>query len=145
MGKPYYEDVARLLNIEINKPYYITGLTSMHRMTKYGIDYYSEDTKKWIKASNNLLDDLLLGEREFVNKAWPKLGDTYYVITFGLSDSSIVERAWTNTDRDYFAKMLGLISYNREYLEVNYDRLVAEARQKLDKDYTAIVIKEDKQ
>ena len=74
MSKNKMEDVAKLLNLELNEEFKIKGLSLRYRFTNIGLQYYSETERGWL-TSNKLLPMLLQGEISIIKIEQPILDE----------------------------------------------------------------------
>lgn len=75
MAKNYMADVAKLLGIELEEEFMVTGDDSIYKLTKDGLEYKSDDGN-WYYA-NDVFLNLLDGTIEIVKLPWqPDVGIT---------------------------------------------------------------------
>lgn len=137
MAKNLMPELAKMLGVEMGKPFYILQ-NGKHKCIYSDNDLY-KITEEGLANINNtdgcyeyhacwrvILTDLLLGECSVEQLPWePKEGDKYYSIS--LPTKSICVEIWHNETSDYVLKALGMIYRSAEeaeaHLAEDYKRL----------------------
>lgn len=105
--------VAKLLGVELEKNFYIEGITEQFKITNAGVEYYSLAYRKWFQAMPAVLQKLLNGTYTIKNIWTPDSGQRYYYPIVDL-DSLCCNCEWHGEDTDYHRLNNGLVFETRE-------------------------------
>lgn len=114
MAKNYMQDVAKLLGIELEEEFKLTGYSGTFMLTNKGMMWLTPDKRK--SSEVFALEDLLTGRNELVRVPWqPKGGDEYYYPACNFKD--IFSTNWSYSVSDFAFKEAGMIFKTREECE----------------------------
>ena len=114
MAKNYMADVAKLLGIELEEEFMVTGDDYIYKLTKDVLEYKADDGN-WYYA-NDVFLNLLDGTIEIVKLPWqPKKGDAYYYPVSNFKDVCCTN--WAYSVCDFAFKEAGLIFKTYEECE----------------------------
>ena len=114
MAKNYMADVAKLLGIELEEEFMVTEDDSIYKLTKYGLEYKS-DNGNWYYTNDGFLN-LLDGTIEIVKLPWqPKYGKEYYYPSSYFK--TVLSARWGNYCCDFAYKEANLIFRTKEECE----------------------------
>lgn len=114
MAKNYMADVAKLLGIELEEEFKLTGHSGTFVLTNKGIMWLAPDKRR--SSEVFALEDLLTGRNELVKLPWqPKKGDRYYYPSGDFT--SVRNPIWKNDVFDFALKEAGMIFRTEEECE----------------------------
>ena len=114
MAKNYMQDVAKLLGIELEEEFKLTGYNGTFVLTNKGMMWLAPDKRRSSEAF--ALECLLTGRNKLVRLPWePKSGDEYYYP--GCNFNSVYSTNWENTVTDFAFKEAGMIFRTEEECE----------------------------
>lgn len=114
MAKNYMQDVAKLLGIELEEEFKLTGYSGTFVLTNKGMMWLTPDKRR--SSEVFALEDLLTGRNELVRVPWqPKDGDEYYYPACNFKD--IFSTNWSSSVSDFAFKEAGMIFRTREECE----------------------------
>lgn len=106
MAKNYMQDVAKLLGIEPEEEFKLTGYSGTFVLTNQGMTWIAPDKRRSREVF--ALESLLIGRNELVKLPWtPKTNEAYYRPSrkfFG-----VTSEVWTDNPYDYAFKEAGMI------------------------------------
>ena len=114
MAKNYMADVARMLGVELEEEFKLTGYSGTFVLTNKGMMWLAPDKRR--SSEVFALEDLLTGRNEIVKLPWkPKEGDRYYfpIDGFTLTFCAI----WCDSTLEYALKEAGMIFKTKEECE----------------------------
>ena len=114
MAKNYMQDVAKLLGIELEEEFKLTGYSGTFVLTNKGMMWLAPDKRR--SSEVFALEDLLTGRNELVRVPWqPKEGDRYYFPVDGFTLTSCA--IWCDSTLEYALKEAGMIFKTKEECE----------------------------
>lgn len=114
MAKNYMQDVARMLGVELEEEFKLTGYSGTFVLTNKGMMGLAPDKRR--SSEVFALEDLLTGRNELVRVPWqPKGGDEYYYPVCNFKDVSCTN--WVDSICDFAFKEAGMIFRTREECE----------------------------
>lgn len=115
MAKNYMQDVARMLGVDLEEEFKLTGHSGTFVLTNKGMMWLALDKRR--SSEVFALEDLLTGRNEIVRLPWQlKVGDEYYY-----PDSNfrcVYSTNWSNEASDYAYKEAGMIFRTKEECEL---------------------------
>lgn len=113
MAKNYMADVAKMLGVELDEEFKISGIERKYKFTENGVYCHVDD---WWQCSNIMLPKILLGEFEIIKLPWqPKKGEVYCRPEDGFEDVAFDN--WSNHPIDFALKEVGMIFKTEEECE----------------------------
>lgn len=114
MAKNYMQDVAKMLGVELEEEFKLTGYNGTFVLTNKGMMWLTPDKRR--SSEVFALEDLLTGRIELVRVPWqPKDGDEYYYPACNFKD--IFSTNWSYSVSDFAFKEAGMIFRTREECE----------------------------
>lgn len=114
MAKNYMQDVAKLLGIELEEEFKLTGYSGTFVLTNKGMMWLAPDKRR--SSEVFALEDLLTGRNELVKLPWqPQDGEFYYFPAVNFQHSC--PAAWSNNSTDFALKEAGMIFKTKEECE----------------------------
>ena len=114
MAKNYMADVAKLLGIELEEEFKLTGYSGTFVLTNKGMMWLAPDKRR--SSEVFALENLLTGRNELVRVSWqPKGGDEYYYPVCNFKDVSSTN--WVYSIVDFAYKEAGFIFKTYEECE----------------------------
>jgi hypothetical protein len=114
MAKNYMQDVAKLLGVELEEEFKLTGYSGTFVLTNKGMMWLAPDKRRSSEAF--ALECLLTGRNELVRLPWqPEGGDEYYYPACKFKD--VFSTNWTYSVVDFAYKEAGLIFKTYEECE----------------------------
>lgn len=114
MAKNYMADVARMLGVELEEEFKLTGYSGTFVLTNKGMMWLAPDKRRSSEAF--ALECLLTGRNELVRLPWqPEGGDEYYYPACNFKD--IFSTNWSYSVSDFAFKEAGMIFRTREECE----------------------------
>ena len=123
MNKNYMEQVADMLNVELNEEFYMQHVeenevptNAFYKLTYNGL--YEHIDNEWMYCY--ALPSLLMGEYKIVKKPFvPKVGDKYYCIGFDKYCLNVTCTIHCNTSFDYIRIKVGIVYSTHQECEEN--------------------------
>lgn len=113
MSKNYMNNVAKLLDVELNEEFKIGTFLNSYKLTEQGL--FFKNNRKW-EYADATLSDLLTGKIEIVKSQWkPRINEVYYCPSNNFLFS--VENEWFNTVEDKALFKCGLVFQTKEECE----------------------------
>lgn len=113
MAKNYIQDVAKMLDVELEEEFKIDSSDTIYKFYKNGLCFQCGGA--WLRADSNLID-LIKGDSKIVKLPWqPDVGDEYYYPSFDLKRVSYSR--WNNETFDFAYKEANLIFRTKEECE----------------------------
>ena len=114
MAKNYMQDVAKLLGIELEEEFKLTGYSGTFVLTNKGMMWLAPDKRR--SSEVFALECLLTGRNELVRLPWqPKEGEFYYFPAVNFQHSC--PATWSNNSTDFALKEAGMIFKTKEECE----------------------------
>lgn len=114
MAKNYMADVARMLGVELEEEFKLTGYNGTFVLTNKGMMWLAPDKRRSSEAF--ALECLLTGRNKLVRLPWqPEGGDEYYYPACNFKD--IFSTNWSYSVSDFAFKEAGMIFRTREECE----------------------------
>lgn len=117
MAKNYMQDVARMLGVDLEEEFKLTGHSGTFVLTNKGMMGLAPDKRR--SSEVFALEDLLTGRNEIVRLPWqPKVGDVYYrPRDYHTTFSEAVTDFWRDTVNDFALKEADMIFRTKEECE----------------------------
>ena len=113
MSKNYMNNVAKLLDVELNEEFKIGTFLNPYKLTEQRL--FFKNNRKW-EYADATLSDLLTGKIEIVKSQWkPRINEVYYCPSNNFLFS--VENEWFNTVEDKALFKCGLVFQTKEECE----------------------------
>lgn len=114
MAKNYMQDVAKLLGIELEEEFKLTGYSGTFVLTNKGMMWLTPDKRR--SSEVFALEDLLTGRNELIRLPWqPQDGEFYYFPAVNFQHSC--PATWNNNSTDFALKEAGMIFKTKEECE----------------------------
>lgn len=114
MTKNYMADVAKMLGVELEEEFKLTGYSGTFVLTNKGMMWLTPDKRR--SSEVFALEDLLTGRNELVRVPWqPKDGDRYYHPADKFT--YIVCAVWVDEPHDFAYQEAGMVFRTKEGCE----------------------------
>lgn len=114
MAKNYMADVAKMLGVELEEEFKLTGYSGTFMLTNKGMMWLAPDKRR--SSEVFALEGLLTGRNELVKLPWqPKKGEVYCRPEDGFEDVAFDN--WSNHPIDFALKEAGMIFRTKEECE----------------------------
>lgn len=114
MAKNHMEDIAKMLGVEMNEEFKITGYSGTFMLTDKGLMWINPQRHK--SSDAYALENLLAGRQSIIIPPWqPKYDEKYYKPSENFSYA--VAMFWHNRPWDFAYKQAGMVFKTKEECE----------------------------
>ena len=132
MSKNYMAEVAKMLGVELEEEFHITGFPEncRHKLNKEGLWHYNEE-RDWWDDDSCALTRLLGGTARVIKLPWkPKIDEQYYIpCIVANTEYRFSAYYWNNDDIDIERYRMGIVCKTPEEAIAMTNRMLAVAKE----------------